>query len=346
MSSQTDDITFDLSTIAAMPRGMTEAEADHYLMTDELPLDDPFRDISHTVTPEEREAQEAEANAAEEFDDGGLSPDEVLAFLTGERSITAAVMGFEPDPKDLTAGIFKHKTGDDNGYDPNQPRDAQGQWTRTGASAITSRIADAVHGADVFKAPTFTMASDEDERKHGALATYASHQYSLINSALEYVKNNDKQVSDLKPDLRNVINEIDDEMARSTLKDDIVVYRGIKTPENVFGSAWSDEPGSMVGVEFRDPHYASTSSSANIAMQFSEIHRMKYEQDRKGRIKSEKRVRIPGAQLRILAPRGSHAVGITSQGEGEILLPRDSRFRIVGDHVVDGDRLLDVEVLQ
>jgi hypothetical protein len=335
MSNFTTDETFQLTEIAAMPRGMTLAEAEHYLMTDELPLDDPFRDISHTLTPEERQAQEDEARAHEEFDTDGLSPAEVIAFLSGERAITAAVH----------AGIFKHKNvDDDNGYDSNQPRDAHGQWTRVGATALAERITNAVHGAAALKSPTLMLTS-EDDPNHPALATYASHQYTLINNALRYAKTSDKGVSGLKPDLRNVINEIDDEMSKSTLKDDIVVYRGIKTPENAFGAAWNDQPGSMVGVEYRDPHYSSTSASANIAMDFSEIIRSKYEQDRKGRISGVKRTRTSGVQLRILALKGSHAVGLALHGEGEVLLPRDTHFRIVGDHVVDGDRLLDVEVV-
>jgi hypothetical protein len=81
-------------------------------------------------------------------------------------------------------------------------------------------------------------------------------------------------------------------------------------------------------------------------MDFSEIVRANYEQDRKGRMSGVvTRTRTSGAQLRIFVPKGSHAVGLTLHGEGEILLPRNSRFRIVGDHVVDGDRLLEVEVI-
>jgi hypothetical protein len=120
MSNFATDETFQLTEIAAMPRGMTLAEAEHYLMTDELPLDDPFRDISHTLTPEERQAQEDEARTHEEFDTDGLSPEEAIAFLSGERTITAA----------LAAAGFR----DD------QPRDGEGQWTDTVGTSSKSKL--------------------------------------------------------------------------------------------------------------------------------------------------------------------------------------------------------------
>lgn len=91
MSSLSDPITFDLSEIAAMPRGMTLEEARHYLMTDELPDDDPFKDLEFSTSEESERAARDEKRAQEEFDTGGLSPDEVIAFLTGERAITAAI---------------------------------------------------------------------------------------------------------------------------------------------------------------------------------------------------------------------------------------------------------------
>jgi hypothetical protein len=117
MSNFDTDDTFLLTEIAAMPRGMTLAEAEHYLMTDELPLDDPFRDISHTLTPEERQAQEAEANAHEELDEDGLTDAEAEAFLSGESSITAAIVAA--------------------GFRDDQPRDGDGQWTDTPGSVAT-----------------------------------------------------------------------------------------------------------------------------------------------------------------------------------------------------------------
>jgi hypothetical protein len=117
MSNFTSDETFQLTEIAAMPRGMTLAEAEHYLMTDELPLDDPFRDISHTLTSEERQAQEDEANAHEEFDEDGLSDAAAAPFLSGESSITAAMVAA--------------------GFRDNQPRDGDGQWTDAPGSVAT-----------------------------------------------------------------------------------------------------------------------------------------------------------------------------------------------------------------
>jgi hypothetical protein len=110
MSNFHVDETFDLSEIAAMPRGMTLAEAQHYLMTDELPDDDPFKDISLSTSVEDQRAQRDEDRAQEEFDDGGLSDAEVDAFLSGESTMTAAV----------TAA----------GFHEDQHRDSHGRWAK------------------------------------------------------------------------------------------------------------------------------------------------------------------------------------------------------------------------
>jgi predicted ABC-type ATPase len=93
MSITTDmDYTFTIGDVVEMPRGMTIEEAYHYLNTGEA--------------PEFGAAPNAFLDGTEDTQpDEGLSEGEALSFLAGY-------------PTDLTAG-----------YDPDQPRDAHGQWT-------------------------------------------------------------------------------------------------------------------------------------------------------------------------------------------------------------------------
>lgn len=153
MSNFATDETFQLTEIAAMPRGMTLAEAEHYLMTDELPLDDPFRDISHTLTPEERQAQEDEARAHEEFDTDGLSLEEATAFLSGESAITAAITAAAGGPQ------WHHER-----------RDRDGQWTDTPGSGVISEVTKVAKSA----AKKLTPAKIYKKHEHEAVIAHSA----------------------------------------------------------------------------------------------------------------------------------------------------------------------------
>jgi len=170
MSNFTSDETFQLTEIAAMPRGMTLAEAEHYLMTDELPLDDPFRDISHTLTPEERQAQDDEANAHEEFDEDGLSDAEAEAFLSGESSIIAAIVAA--------------------GFHDDQLRDSHGRWTDSPDFPLSKQRADRMW-QQVMDVKPLTPPQRQ------AVADYTGFAYEPINEFLRDPKNVHAEPKDL-----------------------------------------------------------------------------------------------------------------------------------------------------
>ncbi len=129
------------------------------------------------------------------------------------------------------------------------------------------------------------------------------------------------------------IAHMDAAFARSELEEDVVVLRGFTDPARVFGDAWSPT-GSMVGVEYTDPAYSSTTTNPAIAREFAEA----------GGNGSNAVV------ARVLVPRGTRAMAMGAASEyddeDEVLLDRGMRYRIVADHgFQNGARHLDLEVV-
>ncbi len=93
-----------LTTLVDVPRGLTEAEADIFLQTGELP--------DFTAPP---------LSVSEDTEGAGFTPDEALAFLAGFPILAAGGPGA---PAEI---VFK--------FDPNQKRDAHGRWTDEGGGA-------------------------------------------------------------------------------------------------------------------------------------------------------------------------------------------------------------------
>lgn len=298
----------------------------------------------------------------------GMTKAEALNFL-----LTGEVPSFGPIDDTVASGtvsmIFgkgKGKVHDPthHGWDPKQPRDAHGQWTRTPngesvsgvfSAAHDKRFTSATRNDDIFDETPFTLGSsvkttrtpshvDEDAARKitRMMDVYVSDLFPFVNSALRNNRGNDLDpAGDVSPE---IIEGIDDGMVHSRLRNDVVVYRGSTRPDRMFGDSWNDTPGSMVGVEYRDYGYSSTSVSPDVAMQFAESWKSNIKTDKRGNDTVGEPLRRSGVQLRILVPKGTGAIGVNTN-EGELLLERGLRFRIVGDRVVDGDRLLDVEVL-
>ncbi len=121
---------------------------------------------------------------------------------------------------------------------------------------------------------------------------------------------------------------IDAVMSRSPLPRDVVVWRGLKLGEDVFGPAWRSD---MRGVEWADHGYLSTTTSKTLAKGFSQ----------KGTVDEG-----TGAVLELLVPRGTRAIQLSDiSGESEILLGRGLKFRVVSDTGFGPGRVLKVEVL-
>lgn len=111
--------------------------------------------------------------------------------------------------------------------------------------------------------------------------------------------------------------DIDEAMAASKLSEPIESWRGLQDPEKVFGDLWSDEPGSMVGVEWDEKSFSSTSPNRGNASAF-------------------------GGQtlLRLHMPAGVGAIQLSGyhtgerpRNEAEILMDRNVRARIIGDSI-------------
>jgi hypothetical protein len=116
------------------------------------------------------------------------------------------------------------------------------------------------------------------------------------------------------------IKALDRAMAQSPLRDDAVVWRG--GPARELGIPDTD----AVGYEWVDPAYPGVTGEREIASGF---------------------VGANGVLTRILVPRGTPAINIYGGGEGELLLARGLRFRVVADtRTANGVRQLDVEIVQ
>jgi hypothetical protein len=122
-------------------------------------------------------------------------------------------------------------------------------------------------------------------------------------------------------------------MSESTLDSDVAVYRGIEDAQRLFGAAWPGD-GDATGLEWEDPAFTSTTTSRRVADSFISFGG--------GRGKP--------VLMRILVPKGTHAIGMNgfafgNDPEYELLLDRGLRFRVAGDRRENGQRILDVEVI-
>lgn len=126
------------------------------------------------------------------------------------------------------------------------------------------------------------------------------------------------------------IAKIDELMGRSRLAEDITVYRGVPgtTVKRILGEP--GEPGSLVGREFTDKGFASTSADRLQASQF---------------MAGEGFAR-DGVMLEVRVPQGTGAIQISNDSftgraatagktsEREILLDRGLRYRVVSDELL------------
>ena len=198
--------------------------------------------------------------------------------------------------------------------EPESPTHAE--WSKPSRDSHIAARFDDTASNDTVSATTLTnTSSDLTTQERDRLEAYRNVGYSGINQGLR-----------LHPEkyAARMDNGIDTVMDRSSLQRDVVTHRGIKKGASVFGSAWSPEPGSLIGLEYVDHGYSSTSTSKEISRQFADEE--------------------TGAIVNILSPKGTNAVSFDS--EGEILLDRSLKFRIIDDYMADGIRNLDVEVVK
>lgn len=226
--------------------------------------------------------------------------------------------GFESTRNRLTAnGKFLLAQRDERGAFPKAELDSTPSQMD---DATKARFDAALTGDAAYAAPKLAL---QDLEWRGpemeALRNYSQEGYTDMNAQLRTGGAGNP--------------EIDRVLARSSLQHDAIVYRGVKDGAKVFGAAWDPSLGSMVGTEYRDPAYTSTSVSLATALHFAHDQQ--------------------GVAIRMHAPAGTPAVSMLSvenrnhaRSEQEILFPHGMGFRIVGDHLENGIRTLDVEVIQ
>ncbi len=174
----------------------------------------------------------------------------------------------------------------------------------------------AATGGDALNAVPYHRGGEgSSDATDGALGFYVAAGYLGINGDLRAGRES-------REPWRTATENIDSAMKTSALTADIEVARGLKNPNKVFGSDWNDDD--VTGLTFRDDGFVSTSASLTGRNFFTSSD---------------------GVSLRIVAPKGTHALVISEIGESEILLDRGLRYRVTRDNgVVDGLRRLDVEV--
>lgn len=169
------------------------------------------------------------------------------------------------------------------------------------------------------------------------LAFYRGHGYIEVNAHLREGRSLSTQGR-----AEWTVEAIDAAMDHSALTRDIQVHRGVGGV-GMFGPAGTSGK-SLIGLEYIEPAYASTTADPNVAREF-------YAGEDYGN---------RGAILNILVPAGTKAIQLSELGpkpkhhwelprppeqEAELLLQRGLTYRIIGDRIVNGIRYLDAEVV-
>ena len=225
-------------------------------------------------------------------------------------------------------------------YDPDQPRDEAGRFGEGGGGGggrFGEQLADAQSGQDALDA---AMAGTH--RDDTGLTEVQAQSFEKYRSFFGYREINGQLRSDGKLDAKTAedVRNLDNAMKSSPLSDDVVVYRGIRDGEVLFGEHLGED---LADAEWTEPAFLSTTASENVAENWSR-HGLGRDDDPSNPV-----------VMQILAPSGTGAVQMSglefvSGGPGasaELLLERGLGLRVVDDHgVIDGARRLDVEVVR
>lgn len=125
--------------------------------------------------------------------------------------------------------------------------------------------------------------------------------------------------------------DMDVAFEHSTLSADVIVYRGERDPSRNFPPGEWSLVGGMEGKEWTFKSFASASVDKHTAESFS--------------LGGSKGATAQPTVMRLVVPEGTRAIDLVT--EGELLLDRDLRYRVVADHGVDniGIRRIDVMVV-
>lgn len=196
-------------------------------------------------------------------------------------------------------------------FDPDEPRDESGKWSAEGEAA--SKVVEAAGKEPHVRNEPEALSRDEYWKAHDAVAnrltdnerqalsTWTSASYSGIN---EYARGPDA-------DQYATIQRLDTAIAKSTAPRDMTVFRGLNEDRML---------GLKPGDTFSDRGFVATSSRQDVGENFAQSAGEKHYGFENA-----------GALVRIIVPKGSHALPVVGQAgdEGEVLLPRGSKFKVL-----------------
>lgn len=144
-----------------------------------------------------------------------------------------------------------------------------------------------------------------------SISSYTGSAYNSING---HLRGTSPASGGHKTDIEAHVSSLDSAFAKQPgLKDDLITYRGVSSPDKLFGGL-----GEKVGGEFQDLGYGSTATHADVTAGFGSQS---------------------GALIRILHPKGSKVlkpsdIGMFGDHERELLVPRGARFHVAADRMV------------
>ena len=160
-----------------------------------------------------------------------------------------------------------------------------------------------------------------------AALNYQGSGYDQLNTALRDARGG------VPIYVRSSADNLDRAISSSQLPNDVLTYRGFGNPDR-FIHGWNDVD--TTGLTWIEHGYTSVSTDVRVASGFSS----------------------GGVVIRVVVPRGTPGLRLSDMAaqdafpagaalEAEIVAGRGTTFRVVADHgVVDGRRMLDVEIVQ
>ena len=193
--------------------------------------------------------------------------------------------------------------------------------TQLAARSMDARMTAATTGFDAFRKVPHGLGPGGGLTafQRAALREYKSAFFTAINGQLRR--------GDLSAGVARTVGHLDDVMAKSRLRVDTQVWRGIAHPQRLFGDGLN---GDLTGHTWRELAYTSTSSDQHLARDFA-----------------LQGVGTTPVLMRILAPTGTGAATL-GRDQAEVLLQRGLTYRVIADRGLspDGYRLIDVEILR
>lgn len=217
-------------------------------------------------------------------------------------------------------------------YRPDQPRDKLGRWTSGGAVTLSGdrfQTGDEVNthfggkGGLLAKKKSAEgkWVSSLSQAEEKTVSEYTADLYADVNN---YLRGHGEKLGNARQEyVDNSIKNLDSALQKFDNPSDFVTYRAIK-PEAFSGV----DLNSLVGKEYTDKAYMSTSPLLNSSAVNKNLLM---------------EIKVPGGQN-----RGAYINKLAGQykdKEYEYLLPRNSKFKIVGVTEINGKPALQMEMI-